>query len=389
MKKMKNEKSISPLKVAVLQRVCPSYRVPLFKQLSNLTDYQFCLFIGDDIPNSKVKNAQNLEGILFKKLKTSFLKLGNRVFPWHRNLLAELKVFSPDVILCEAESHFLGYLIAILYRFIYKKNTALMYWCYIDLPGKIENPNSINAQIKRFFRSFFSAFILYSSYGKNTLLRQGFSDEQIFVTTNVGDVENFLSNSDAMLETPSEARIKLKLPDFFTVLYVGTLDKNKHPEVMVELAKYFRDKPINFVILGSGEMFENLKTEITAANLNNISTPGRITNELFLYYRASSVMLIPGRGGIAISEAMAFGIPVITYQADGTEFDLIRNKVTGIILNDNKIEDFIIAIEYLIGENEKCVSIGAAAQKLVRDNYNTKNMVDTISKAAIYSYNNL
>ena len=39
---------------------------------------------------------------------------------------------------------------------------------------------------------------------------------------------------------------------------------------------------------------------------------------------SADVVVVPGRGGIVISEAMVHGVPVIVHQADGTEYELVH-----------------------------------------------------------------
>src|SRR5688572_12838587 len=98
---MNSKENISDLapRLAILQRVCPGYRTALFSRLSMDNEWHIKLFIGENIPDSKVNNASNLEGVRFQKLDTRFVKFGHRIFPWHIGLIEQLKAFNPDVIL--------------------------------------------------------------------------------------------------------------------------------------------------------------------------------------------------------------------------------------------------------------------------------------------------
>jgi uncharacterized protein YnzC (UPF0291/DUF896 family) len=62
------------LKIAITQRVIPGYRRALFKKLSETENIDFKIFIGDDVPNTKVKSSKDLSGINFTKIKTKFIK---------------------------------------------------------------------------------------------------------------------------------------------------------------------------------------------------------------------------------------------------------------------------------------------------------------------------
>lgn len=373
------------LRIAILQRVCPSYRVALFRQFSEKQDIDFQLFIGDDIPDTKVKSAIDLDSIKHIKLRTRFIKIGRRVFPWHVNLVDELRLFAPDVILCEGESHFLGYLQAICYKLFFNNKVGLMHWCFISLPGELHRLKSITFKIKRFFSRFFDAFVVYSSYSKQRLIELGHSQEKIFVATNVGDVQKFLHMSAVLTESKSEARLKLKLLERFTVLYSGTLDDNKRPDMLLDLADVCDRNKFNFVLLGNGVLLDTLQRRASYEKLTNVFLPGRVTKDLLLYYRAADVLLIPGRGGIVMSEALAFGVPVIVYQADGTEYDLIINEITGLHVLSDSINDFKRALIWLQENPQKCSDMGLNGRKLIINHYTTQNMVKSIIDAAHYT----
>lgn len=374
-----------PLRFAILQRICPTYRKALFKKLASTPGIELKLIIGQDIPNTKFFSSPDLTGIPHVKLPTRFLRLKNRVLTWHLGLVDELKRFNPDVILCEGESHFIGYLQAFFYRFFYNKRVGLMHWCFYALPGRPVKEYNLGAFVKLLFRGWFDAYIVYSSFSKQCLIELGQSAEKAFVTTNVGDVDKFLEMSKATVETKIEARNKLQLPNRFTVLYVGTLDANKHPDLLLDLAQKLNCDEFNFVLLGSGALLGDLSARATREKLDNVFLPGRVVDHLSLYYRAADVLLIPGRGGIIISEAMAFGLPVIVHQADGTEYDLVEHGVTGIRLQGGAQSDFITALEFLKNNPEDCAKMGATGKMVVENRFTMANMAEQILRAARYA----
>jgi len=369
------------IRIAILQRVCPGYRVALFSALTARENADVRLFIGDDIPNTKVKSASRLDGIRLTRLNTRFVKLGRRTLPWHRGLVRELRTFNPDVMMCEGESHFLGYVQAIYYRARYGRRTALMHWCFIGLPGEAPDRRDFASRIKGYFRRHFDAFVVYSSFSRERLLALGGRADKVFVATNVGDVARFLALSDALVETKSQVRRRLGLPDRFTVLFAGTLDQNKRPHLMLDLARVCDPEQYSFVLAGSGALLDSLKDRIEGEGLSNVYLPGRI--DLTSYYRAADVLLIPGRGGIVISEAMAGGLPVIVHQADGTEYDLVEHGVTGYRLAGGDVDDFCVVLESLRSQPDLAASMGARGRELVRRRFNEHNMIDQILHASL------
>lgn len=372
------------MRILTLQRVCTSYRVPLFKKLSNIVGVDFTLLIGADIPDSKVKNATALAGVNFHKFETSFIKLGRYTFPWHIGLLKYLRIHRPEVIICEGESHFLGYLVAIFYKLVFDRNVALIHWCFIGLPGEEHRIRSLNFRIKRFLYNFFDAFLLYSSYSKKRLVEMGQPAIKGFVATNVGNVELLLKISSDLDISESNARSKLGLPDNFTVLYVGTLDRNKKPDLLLALASRPEFNTVNFVLLGKGDMYDELLSSSNLLPARNVFVKGHVGDDLPIFYKAASCLLVPGRGGIVISEAMSFGVPVIVYQADGTEYDLV-NAESGILLKCGEENDFANAIALLLSDGAKHRCMKEKSQKLITCKYNTNNMIEKVLLAANFA----
>lgn len=119
--------------------------------------------------------------------------------------------------------------------------------------------------------------------------------------------------------------------------------------------------------------------------LRNVHVPGNVTETLAFYSRAADVLMVPGRGGIVISEAMAIGLPVVLHEADGTEYDLVENGVTGVRVAGGSVEDFRDALETLRGDPERGAAMGAASRRVVERRCNTDNMVRQIRRAAEYA----
>ena len=255
--------------------------------------------------------------------------------------------FQPEAIICEGESHFFGYLQAMAYRSFFNRRVALLHWCFIALPGEPPKRRDLAALIKACFRRQFDAFVVYSSYSKARLIALGRDENQIFVAHNIGNVKRFQEQSAAVTKSRNQLHYALGIPRKFTVLYAGTLDANKRPEVLLELAARLPRDEYNFLIIGGGTLQSSLAERVRVERLSNVHLLGRVEQELVLYYLISDVLLVPGRGGIVISEALATGLPAIVHQADGTEYDLIQDGVTGYRVEEGSVQEYGKAIERL------------------------------------------
>jgi len=350
---------VAPIRVAVLQRILPGYRLELFRRLSASAGIELRLFIGDDIPNTKWRSAGDLSGVDVVRLKTRFIRLRSRLMPWHRGLRTALGEFEPDVIVSEGESNFLSYVQALWYRRSHR-SVKLIHWGGGGIPGQVNAPGSLGSRFKLYMQKKFDGMLVYSTFCKNWLVEAGHSADRISVAVNVGNTVQHLSAADGLKETQAEARERLGLGDKFTVFYVGAMDANKRPDVLLDLARLVDSSLFNFVLAGAGPEVEPLKRRAAAESLDNVYVIGRVSDELPLYYRATDVVVIPGRGGIVISEAMAWRLPVVVHEADGTELDLVSDKETGYVLESGTVESFKEVIEamqvypdasQLLGEN--------------------------------------
>ena len=117
-------------KVIILQRVCAPFRVKTFIEFQKIA-INSSLIIGEDIPNSKVKNGKYLKGLNYTKLPTRHINFFGRILTFHKGLLSQLKKNKPELIICEAESHVIGYLTAIIYKFLFMVDLNLNLTLYI------------------------------------------------------------------------------------------------------------------------------------------------------------------------------------------------------------------------------------------------------------------
>lgn len=320
----------------ILQRIIPVYRANVFRNVQSLKP-EVMMVIGEDVPNSKVKNANELTGINYTQLKTVHFNILGRTLTWHRGLFSLLRKTKPKRIVCEAESHILGYATALFYRLFFNRKVKLGYWAFVRIPGREYNQNSLSQWFKKFMRGFFDHFFVYHNYGKQGLVELGFNPEKITVVTNVGRVEKFKKMAEAKI-SKAEARKRLNLPHEITLLFLGALDPNKDPLKLIEIQK-LADFGVNLMFLGRGPCLDEIQA--LAKTNNAILAPGHVNERFSDYLSAVDLLVVPGRGGVVISEMLGFGIPALVHQADGVEFDIIEEGINGYLLPDNDTSTFV------------------------------------------------
>lgn len=367
-------------KVLILQRVIPCYRVALFRLLSESDKYSIKFIIGESSSKLKAKNCNDLIGVNHIKLKTYVLNVLGRPFVFHHNLLRIIRDEKPGVIICEAESHFLGYLTAIFYKRFFDNNVSLVKWCFFALPGVDRERSIIHGWLKQITKKYFLGFLSYTTYGLNHLAANGVEKNSVVVAVNVCDTNKFLSLDNSLNISKEKAKDLIGHGSKFIISYFGTIQKEKNPDYVVELAQRLQYSNIAFLIIGTGPYQNHLHDEIKKRKLTNCFMTGRIDEGIAQYYRASDLVIIPGRGGIVISEAMCFGVPVVLFQADGVECDLIRHGETGYFAKYGSVEAFEEVIINLYNRPDQLNYVGLNAKRQILDKFNTEAMRDSIFK---------
>lgn len=176
-------------------------------------------------------------------------------------------------------------------------------------------PEAYNLLFKLFYRTVIplvlknaNAVITVSNSAKDSILnRYGYASDRLHVVPNGVFSKNNI---------PEKKTKSVKSP---FVLYVGSLNKGKNLDGILNAAKLLNDKgKVRFVIVGSYEkIFSSVKLDSAAAY---IDFKGQINDveELIKLYRSASCFVFPSfyeSFGFPPLEAMACGCPVIVSNA--------------------------------------------------------------------------
>jgi glycosyltransferase involved in cell wall biosynthesis len=372
------------MKLVICQRVCFSYRLDLFKGLAALPGIDFTLLFGEGIPGSKVQNAKAISGFDYRKLKTMLIPFGERMMVVQKGLLKQLRQLNPDVIVCEGESHFAGFLVAAFYRRFVNRRCVLIHWSLGGLPGR-GRPPFIRYWLKRLVYAMTDKFIVYSSYGRQRMIDMGCPPDAISTVINVPNCARHIENWRAWRHRRHVYRRAMGVGNKFVVLYVGAFEAQKNIFLLLDIAAAMRRRPIQFILVGDGVEMPLHRARVAEEELDNVTLAGQVREGLHKYYLCADVFLLPGRGGMVIGEALACRLPVIVHHADGTERDLVRPGLTGVQMDDVSVSSYIDVLEKLMRNPEQLEAMGEKGQALVRDECNMETMIRGIGKVAMQS----
>ncbi len=137
--------------------------------------------------------------------------------------------------------------------------------------------------------------------------------------------------------------------NYFTCLTVARFDKVKQLDHIVEIANLLKNlmPNIRFIIVGSGNTENELKSLAKNYNLGNIIEFHKPSKNINDYYLKADLFLITSSSEafpMTILEALSYGVPVISYDKLVGPNEMIINGYNGYLIEQNNIEKFSIKI---------------------------------------------
>jgi glycosyltransferase involved in cell wall biosynthesis len=158
-----------------------------------------------------------------------------------------------------------------------------------------------------------------------------------------------------------------------------TEEKNIHFlfETAVEILK--RNSKIKFMLAGDGYLLPGLKIKARKENLENrIIFQGLVPRQMLKnYYAAGDIFICASKSetqGMNVSEAMYSGLPIVAVEAPGSS-SLVENGRNGMLTAEDK-EEFIGAVEKLVGDKNLRKNMGEESARLAREKYTSKICAD-------------
>jgi glycosyltransferase involved in cell wall biosynthesis len=95
---------------------------------------------------------------------------------------------------------------------------------------------------------------------------------------------------------------------------------------------------------------------------------------------AADLFVLPGTGGLAVQEAMSYGLPVIMGQGDGTNDQLVRPG-NGWQIPPDELFALVGSLQTALSDVARLRQMGAESYRIVRDEINLERMVGVFVEA--------
>ena len=351
-----------PGRLAVQQRVLPQYRVPFFELLASACEGGMSLFAGLPRRSEGIVTTDELRVSNYQRGKNLHFFGGPLYLCYQRGLLDWLKNWNPDALIVEANPRYLSTPAAVTWMRERKK--PVLGWGLGSPPV-----GGFRKQRRLSFINQFDAMIAYSQRGADEYAALGFPPEKIFVAHNsVSPPPSF-----PLPTRPSTFNLR---PN---ILFVGRLQARKRVDALLHACAEMGSNP-RLVIAGDGperEVLKSLGKEIYPS----AEFPGaRHGTELAPYFREADLFVLPGTGGLAVQEAMSYGLPVIVAQGDGTQDDLVRTE-NGWQVPPDDLEALVSTMKDALSDVARLRRMGEESYRIVKEEINIEKMVETFLSA--------
>jgi glycosyltransferase involved in cell wall biosynthesis len=350
-------------KLALQQRLLPAYRQPFFDLLAGACRGGLSVFAGQPQAGEAITTTTRLNQAKLVLARNMHIgKVHSKFYLcWQFGILDWMECGQPDALIVEANPRNLSTRLAI--NWMHKRQRPVIGWG-LGAPALVGMFASLRRWERMNFLKQLDGIIAYSNHGADEYRAMGIANLSIIPATNA-------VTSRPTQPTPHRP-IQPTKP--LTILFVGRLQQRKRIDLLLQACARI-PPPIQprLVIVGDGPARAEFETLARQIYPRAEFTGERQSDELVSYFTQADLFVLPGSGGLAIQEAMTYGLPVIVAEGDGTQHDLVRSN-NGWIIPAGDLSILIKTLQEALSDVARLRHMGAESYKIVLEEINVERM---------------
>jgi glycosyltransferase involved in cell wall biosynthesis len=358
---------LSDIRLGILQRVLPDYRVPFFELLAERFPSGVCVAAGQPRIEEHISSGTPEKSDFFP-LENIHLLQGKLYLCLQDHVMDWLEEWNPDVLIVEANPRYISTPKVI--RWMHWRNRPVIGWG-LGTAGK----GGFRGLWRKQLLDQFDALLTYSRNGKEQYVAAGIEPEKIFVAPNaastrpVGDPP---VRGAEFLEGRAE------------VVFVGRLQARKRVDLLLQACAAIPESlQPRLTVVGDGPE-KNALIALAERIYPRAKFPGdRRGADLQSLFQQADLFVLPGTGGLALQQALGFALPAIAAEGDGTQADLVRPE-NGWLVEPGSLESLKACLIEALQNPVELRKKGQESFRIVRDEINMERMADGFVSAVEY-----
>jgi glycosyltransferase involved in cell wall biosynthesis len=221
--------------------------------------------------------------------------------------------------------------------------------------------------------------------------RYGTRKHRLYFTPYSVDNEFFQSAAKRLLPLRSQLREKFGVPRSIPIiLFAAKLISKKNPLGLLEaFASVRRTDECALLMVGDGPLKGFLEELVREQAIRDVYFAGFMNqSEMPMAYAAADIFVLPSiekeTWGLAVNEAMNFGLPIVVSDKVGCAADLVHDAVNGTVVPAGSSEALAAALTALVRSPESRTEFGREAKITISD-WDIGNTAQGIITAAVES----
>lgn len=333
-------------KVLIIYKYLPQYRVEFFHLLkakleAHDVDLQFVHGKSNKIDALK-KDEASIDWA--RVIENKELRFGKKVLIW-QPVLKELR--DKDMVITLPENKLVLNYYLMIAKFFSKYKFSFWGHAY-NMQNDVDDMRN---KAKLMFLNRCDWWFAYTKSAKDFLISRGFNKNHITIVQNAIDTSDLIKYYNTIdAGQVDKLKEELNITGDNVGIYCGSMYPDKDFDFILAACYRIKEKVKDFHMVFVGSGVESYKIEKAAETNDWIHYVGpKFGNARVIYFKISSIQLMPRLVGLAIVDSFATETPIITttHPFHGPEVDYLENGVNG-IMTDDDIDTYSNAVAELL-----------------------------------------
>jgi glycosyltransferase involved in cell wall biosynthesis len=237
------------------------------------------------------------------------------------------------------------------------------------------NPGRLKRWVLKKFVPKFDHHLAYHTNAKHYAISYGARCDQVTIMHNTIN-ETAISCIPKQIAQKLIAKRHPIVAGKKIILYVGAVLEEKRLDVVFEALDILGREDLIFLLVGDGRHLDEIRKKY--GHRNDLIILGRIVDGVGPYFDAADVFVLPGTGGLAINEAMAHSVAVISGYADGSADDLVIDGINGFRLKEGSATEMAVRLSNVLSGPFIASVMGEAGRQMIHGDLSFKRFIERV-----------